>query len=467
MTGSAVEPPNVDLCAVPVAARWLVFSPRAWTAAVVNRSAVASLARCCAGDRNSLSGDFRDLWQTLTREPVPALAPRDAPKKLVIIPTRACNMRCVYCDFAAKNALPQTLDPRLACRLVDVFAAQVRARGEGILRAHFFGGEPLVARECLETIVHYIRALCARTGLIPWFELTTNGYFDPGVVPFIGDYIDSVVVSLDGTEPLHDYNRRRPDGGGTYAEIAANIRRLAGFPVELCLRMCVTSRSVGAMADLAAQFCSEFDFETLSFEMLAENECGRRSELNAPDPYAFAAGVLRAEDLVSKRGVRVVHGPSELAGPRASSCPLGLGTLMLTPEGQVAACYLNPERWTERGLDLAIGHVDAGAGVFIDRRKLDAVAALARSKPRCARCFCRYTCAGGCHVDQTPPGCSLDYDSRCRAIRAITAGRLLRSLGCGEDAEALANSRAAMESLASHPDDRIAAWNENQHQAKR
>lgn len=467
MNAPTDESLDSDIYVIPVLERWLLFSPRTWTAAVVNRSAVTTIAQCFGGNVGALSGDLLQLWRELARPPVLALATGDDSGKLVIMPTRACNMHCVYCDFAAANAAQTTLDPQRACRLIDDFSRQLQAHGNDTLRLHFFGGEPLVARQCTETIVHYARSLCAQTGLIPWFELTTNGFFDPGVVPFIGDYIDSVVISLDGTEARHDYNRRRHDGGGTFAEIASNIHRLARFPVELCLRMCVTDRSVNEMADIAARFCNEYEFDVLSFEMLAENECGRRAGLNAPDPYAFAAGVLRAEALASPHGVRVVHGPSELVGPRTTSCPLGQGTRMLAPDGQLMACYLNPERWTARGLDLAIGYVDASAGVSVDRNKLDAIAALVRSKPRCARCFGRYTCAGGCHVDQTPPGCSLDYETRCRAIRVITAARLLRSLGCGEDAEALVNCLSAMEVLANHPDDRLASWNDNSQREKR
>lgn len=449
-----------DIYAIPVLEQWLVFSPRTWTVATVNRSAVAALARQAKERNNILLDELQALWISLARNEPAIPPPGDGPDKLVILPTRACNLRCVYCDFEATNAAPTILDPRLASRVVDDFAARLRARGERTLHVHFFGGEPLVAWFCTEAIVHYVRSLCARMEMVPWFELTTNGDFDPALIPFVGDYIDSAVVSLDGPESVHDYNRRSPAGDGTYARIAANIRRLSSYPVHLNLRTCITNRTMDAMVDIAAGFCREFDFEVLSFEMLAENECSRQAGLSAPDPFAFAAGALRAETLAAKKGVQVVHGPSELAGPRISSCPLGRGTWMLAPGGEIAACYLDPGRWKARGLDLMLGHVDAVAGVFVDRRKLDEVAALVRAKPRCTRCFCRSICAGGCHVDQTPPGCLLDYDLRCRAIRAITAGRLLRLLAGDAAVESLVNRRAALEAVANHPDDRLAFWRE-------
>jgi uncharacterized protein len=459
VSGTAHASGAPTVYAVPVLDRWLVFSPLSWAAAVVNHAAAAALARHAEGKGapDAPEDGVAELWQELTSRVVSPQTGDGSPK-LVIMPTRACNMRCVYCDFGAQDALGTTLDPRTACLLAEHFAAGVRAQGENVLRVHLFGGEPLVAGHCTKAIVHCVRALCARTGMVPWFEVTTNGLFDEGLVPFLGDYIDSIVVSLDGAESLHDHNRRRPDGRGTYADIAANLHRLEVYPAELCLRMCVTDRSVDSMAKVTTRLCGEFRFDVLSFEMLAENECSCAAGLAAPDPLRFAAGVMAAEGAAAAAGVRVVHGPSELVGPRTTGCPLGRGTLMLSPDGALTACYLDPRRWEDRGLDLSLGHVDMNSGVFIDEERLEAVAVLTATKPRCDRCFCRYTCAGGCHVDHTPPGCSLEYDDRCRAIRVTTAGRLLRYLGFGAEADLLIADAEMMRLLADHPDDRLPSW---------
>lgn len=444
-----------DVYAIPVAGQWILHSPRSTTSVLVNRAAVRAVAAVAAGDKPANAEAVGELWRHLS---TPLAPPPDTPKKLVIIPTRLCNMRCAYCDFPAAGAQPAVLDPRLACRLIDDVVSDLRSAAPAMLRIHFFGGEPLVARRCVETIVHYARLACARAGLVPWFEITTNGLFDEAAVPFLGDDMDSVVVSVDGDEPAHDAIRRTADGRGTHAAIAANIRRLGSFPVELSLRACVTSRTVGSMVDIASRFCAEFDFDVLSFEMLAPNRIAAAAGLAPPDPYAFAAGFLKAESLAAAHGVRVVHGPSELTTPRETSCPVGLGTLMLNPDGLLTACYLSVDRWTERGLDPVLGRVDLDSGSVVSREKLDAVAGLLKQKPRCARCFCRHSCAGGCHIDHTPPGCSLEYDDRCRAIRAVTAGRLLRRLKGRAAAEQFAEAPDSMRALAEHPDDRLTAW---------
>jgi uncharacterized protein len=450
-----------DIYAIPAGEKWLLFSPHSMTSAMVNHAAVKAAALCATGNAVNIPAQLRNLWDELTQASATPCCPSPEMEKLVIIPTRSCNMRCVYCNFGASNTHSSALDPVLACRLIDHAAEKASSKSQEMLRIHFFGGEPLLARQCIETAVHYSRMICARKGLLPWFEITTNGFFDPSAVPFIGDYIDSAVISIDGDELRHDLNRRRADRGGTYSVIAENIRNLSRFPVEIALRACVTNQSVDAMKDIASHFCSEFKFDILCFEMMTPNKSSYAAGLAPPDPYRFAAGFLKAESLAVSLGVSVVHATSELIGPRETSCPVGRNTLVLTPEGMLTACYLEIERWTNRGIDPIIGHIDPTAGPIIEQSKIEAIASFLASKPRCARCFCRYTCAGGCHIDQTPLGCSLEYDDRCRTTRIITAVRLLRDLEGATAAESFVENHRAMQALVENPDDRIAAWVSN------
>lgn len=449
-----------EVYVLPLADRWLAFVPATWSAAVINRLALGELAQCSEPGHVAPSLEALELWQTLTiaAEGGPSRRGRSEAGKLVIMPTRACNISCVHCDFGCPDASLTVLDPRLAYPLIDRALAQTVRAGEPVLRVHFFGGEPLVARRSVEAIVAYTRRVCAKARVAPWFELTTNGVCGPEAVAFLGNEIDSVVVSLDGDRELHDGLRRHRDGRGTYAEVAETIRRLGRYPCELCLRVCVTDRSVEHLPRLAEEFCTAFDISVLAFETLAETPGSAEAGLHAPDPYAFALNFVQAEAVAAEHGVRVVHGPSELEGPRSTSCPLGSGSLMLWPDGAITGCYLEPERWRSRGLELSFGQVDDAGAVHVNTRRIATITRSLEDKPRCQRCFCRYTCAGGCHVEQTPPGCSPEYDARCRAIRLITASRLLLSIGATAEAAALLVNAQAAEGLALAADDRLGSW---------
>jgi radical SAM protein with 4Fe4S-binding SPASM domain len=100
--------------------------------------------------------------------------------------------------------------------------------------------------------------------------------------------------------------------------------------------------------------------------------------------------------------------------------------------------------WEAKGLDLRLGRMEDGA-VHLDA---DAVA-FARSlnvwnKPSCARCFCRWHCAGGCHVNHTPANSPGTYDRLCIQTRAITLRNILRAMGRDDLAHDWLEDREAM-----------------------
>ena len=86
---------------------------------------------------------------------------------------------------------------------------------------------------------------------------------------------------------------------------------------------------------------------------------------------------------------------------------------------------------------------------------VERVRRLAAAKPRGGNCFCRWSCAGGCHVNHSFPGCPPTYDDVCIQTRLITACSLLDGLGLESMAGDLVADPAAMRRLALRPSDRL------------
>ena len=149
-------------------------------------------------------------------------------------------------------------------------------------------------------------------------------------------------------------------------------------------------------------------------------------------------------------GVRAVYSAAEIGQARLSFCPVGTDAVIVSPDGRASACYLMPEDWHERGLDMDVGQVHEHGRVSIDHAALARARALPLHKPRCESCSCQWTCAGGCHVNQTYPGCSDQYTDFCIQTRLVTACLLLRDLGCEDLVQELLSNRPAMEALAHH-----------------
>jgi len=132
---------------------------------------------------------------------------------------------------------------------------------------------------------------------------------------------------------------------------------------------------------------------------------------------------------------------------------VGSDALIVSPDGAVDACYLLQQDW--RGLDLRLGRLGE-EGFDLDAAAVQRVRDLrVEAKSLCRDCFCRWHCAGGCHVNHradAPPG---HYDRLCVQTRVVTLHRLLRQAGEADLAAAWLAARDDVAVL--QPNDRLTA----------
>jgi len=446
--------------AVPISGKWLVHAPLHSVTALVNAPAVAALAHDGA---QALEGALESLHASLSEQPVPEPCPEGdgvSPDFLGLVPTRACNLACAYCGFGASTAPAVSMDPDMAISAVSWMADRVQELGRQILEVHFFGGEPFCHPEVVDATVHYTRAIAAERQLVPRFEVATNGVFDERQARFVGDYFDAVVLSLDGPEQIQDRHRPMRAGSGSYEAVARTAQLLSDSPTELCVRVCVTRETVGQLEQISAWLCDSFEPSVIDFEVLQATPESDEAGLAPPDPWEFAIHCVRACRVVEQRGVRAVFAAALTEAPRFSFCPVGNDTLIVSPDGRVSACYLLDTDWQSRGMDLDLGWLRGDGTMDLDPPAVARVRDLATDKPRCERCFCRWSCAGGCHVNHSYPGCPETYDDFCIQTRIITACQLLSDLGYDDHVDTLLEDRAAMESIALRPTDCLHEWEE-------
>ncbi len=458
---NATEASNpLELFALPIGNVFLLHNPLLQVSSLVNGPALDLLRQWLCGSMSlqSLPHDLSELAALFTETPPPRPNIKKRPlhpQFLGIIPTRACNITCRYCDFGAGKEKHRTMELSMAGAAVTWYADFLRQSGQELMEIHFFGGEPFVARELVETVIHRGRHLAAKHNLIPHFEVSTNGVFAPEYAKFVGDYFDAVVLSFDGFREMHDRHRPIDRQRGSFDAVRQSALLLAETPTELCLRCCVSSDNVLHLEEIALWFCREFQPAAVNFEPLSPNPESLAAGLSPPDPYTFAHNYSRAKKVMLQYGIKPVYAATEHDEIRASFCPVGKDTLIVSPDGRISSCYLPQSAWRERGLDLDVGRIAEDGKVIIDNDALLRLRHLVEDKPRCTNCFCRWRCSGGCHVSHTYPGCSLRYEDFCLQTRLLTACKLLEEMGQGQRAENLLASQAAMEALAMQPSDRI------------
>jgi uncharacterized protein len=446
----------VELYVLPVLNRYLLYSPLHHLAALVDRAAVRALPRSLARGSPGQGGAWRELLESLRRDGQPAPLPRQGPLKplfLGLLPTRNCNLACGYCGFRPSGNGPD-MEPRLARTAIDWYMELVAA-GTGTAQVHFFGGEPFCAPEVVEFAVQYAGLKAAQLGSTVSFEVSTNGTLDEERCRWVADTLDSVLLSLDGPPEIQDRQRAGPGGRGSFEAVVRSAHILSEGSAELSIRACVTAGNEERMPEIAAWFCREFRPASVCFEPVVPTPPAQAAGLFPPDPWAFARRFVEASAVLESFGVTPVHAAADVAAIRNSFCPVGRDAVILWPGGMLSACYLAPDEWQRRGLDLELGEIRDGRVSIRDQGVQAARQLNVWNKPLCQGCFLKWHCAGGCHVHHEQPRQRGAYGRLCIQARAIALFRLLRAMGQAAVADRLLADGKALARAVCQPADGI------------
>ena len=169
---------------------------------------------------------------------------------LTICPTMGCNFDCPYCfeDHFAGKMSPQVQDDvvALAERMLD-------ASGAKNVSVTWFGGEPLLAPEIVESLSERLMALADERGGKYSASIITNGYLlTQGIVDMLERCkVKSAQVTIDGMGATHDATRHLAGGGPTFDKITANLREL-DLPFRVNIRHNVYGGNKSEMDELEA-----------------------------------------------------------------------------------------------------------------------------------------------------------------------------------------------------------------------
>lgn len=246
----------------------------------------------------------------------------------------ACNASCAYCNCPQREDPRATLETHLA-----VLADFARL---GAARVKFLGGEPLM-HEHIATLTATVKAHGMRAAMV------TNGFLVPRMMDVVRQ-LDEIVISIDGSEPVHDAQR----GRGTWRKVMAAIEACAAEGLDFFLSAVVTRNSMQELDWLIAtarQYGVMVNFQIPQFnpEMYG---AGARQWMPSPDdiritvqriidakkagaPVLFSAQsygrTLQWEDFSRER----IERPGE-----ASPCTAGKYFLQVEPNGDVYPCVL-------------------------------------------------------------------------------------------------------------------------------
>ena len=257
--------------------------------------------------------------------------------RLTLFLDHDCNLRCRYCYNGRKFEAPMPL--ATARRAIDM------ALGDGrpLRQLGFFGGEPLLRRDLIEAILPYVRERTAGQAEAPKFVVTTNGsLLDEVMVAWLQAEGFYVGLSIDGIPEVHDAQRVYADGSGSYAAVAAGLRRV--LEADLPLRTVSVVGPVSA-TQMGASFAHllELGVRELSFNLDYEghwDEAARArferglADLEARYVAAYRRGVAFRFNLLDRSIVTHVKGGYE----DCDRCDFGCEEIAVSPSGKLYPC---------------------------------------------------------------------------------------------------------------------------------
>lgn len=178
--------------------------------------------------------------------------------QLILMPTEACNFRCIYCYESFRH---KRMEPWVVSGVKALMTR--RAPGLQSLLLTWFGGEPLLALDIIRDLMRHgerLRREHPRIALSS--DITTNGWNLTrdvfGELLLLG--VTKFQISFDGPREWHDRKRVRFGGLGTYDRVWGNLCGLRDVPgaFEVRVRLHADRENVSALPRFIEEFGREF-----------------------------------------------------------------------------------------------------------------------------------------------------------------------------------------------------------------
>lgn len=313
-----------------------------------------------------------------------------------------CNLKCRYCfasqgNFKGERSLMSFEVGKKALKFLAESSGNRRN-----LEVDFFGGEPLMNFEVVKELVYYGRSIEKEYNKNFRFTITTNGVLlDDDKIDFINEYMDNVVLSIDGRKQINDYMRMTVSGEGSYDIILPKLKKMVDKrkDKDYYIRGTFTNKNLDFSKDA-------MDFYNNGFKKISIEPVVTPAEMDYALREEHLEDVLKEYEEFSRQYIDIkkvdkdflfFHFMIDLEqGPciikRAVGCGAGSEYIAVTPEGEIYPCH---QFVGEK--EFLLGNLTTG----IENMELRDVFKKANvySKEECRSCWARFYCSGGCHAN--------------------------------------------------------------------
>lgn len=133
-----------------------------------------------------------------------------------------CNLNCTYCYLGDKTS--EIMSESTAYKALEIAFLNVEKHKDRRLWVDFVGGEALLSFKYLQYLTNFINKKALEKKIQVSYSITTNGsIMNLEIMDWIIENKIQLKLSIDGTQEIHDKNRRTTGGKGSYSQIIKNI----------------------------------------------------------------------------------------------------------------------------------------------------------------------------------------------------------------------------------------------------
>jgi uncharacterized protein len=333
-----------------------------------------------------------------------------SPQSLSLNVSSACNLACSYC-YADKGAFGGKQADRMkhATAIAAVDRLLTVADPAQPVTIGFLGGEPLLNRALIHSVVLHASRAGKDRRLDVRFSITTNGTtLLPADIDLFRAHPFAVTVSIDGDAATQDAQRPDARGRGTFARLAERLAPLLAEPghAQVAARLTVTGDALDLATRLSAVYALGFSEAGVAPLRTAKDDAnvdGDMWQVYLDELVAVARSELaRAR---SGRTIRLTNLAVALKQIHAGAsspypCGAGGGYFSVAADGHWYACH--------RAIgddDFILGNSES---LESHRRRRFLTTRHVHAQKPCNTCWARYLCSGSCHQEagaRTEAGC--------------------------------------------------------------
>ena len=249
-------------------------------------------------------------------------------RKYTILPTLACNARCVYCYEEGMQQV--TMTPETAEQTVQYI---LRTKAEEAVKIGWFGGEPLLGEALIDRICRRLQD----EGVEYVSDMITNGSL---LTEDIADKmaglwkVRRVQISMDGAEQDYIARKQYRTYHDTYRIVMHAVRLLTEHDIPVSVRCNVDEENIAGVPQFLADLSAAVPVKDKVCVYLAPLNAVRLGE----NDLSMWKQVLQMDPLIRKAGFSPASFGGRSKNFRVNYCMADAGSVVIAPDGTLYAC---------------------------------------------------------------------------------------------------------------------------------